>query len=119
ALVEAAMLDPPLLSADMAILDVDLRGLRETRELLVGRLGGNDARRLRPEIGKSHGEASGIEWMELHESGPGLVEQDVVAEMADTLQDHLGAIDRAVVGALLDHRDPEGARFAPSFRILD
>ena len=67
-------------------LHVDLRGLREARELLVGRLGGDDAGRLRAEVRQPHGEAAGIERMELHEAGPGLVEQDVVAEMADALR---------------------------------
>ena len=46
AFVEAPMLDPPALAADVAILHVDLRGLREARELLVGRLGGDDAGRV-------------------------------------------------------------------------
>ena len=56
-----------------------------------------------------HGEAPGIERMELHEAGPGFVEQDVVAEMADALEDHLGVVNRAVIGALLDHGDAERA----------
>ena len=75
-----------LLARDVAVLDVDLRGLREARELLVGRLGRDDARRVGPETGEPHGEAAGIERMELHEARPGFVEQDVVAEMADALR---------------------------------
>ena len=94
---------------DMAVLDVDLRGLREARQLLVGRLGRDDARRVGAEARQPHGEAAGIERMELHEAGPGLVEQDVVAEMADALEDHLGIVNRAVIGALLDDGDAERA----------
>ena len=61
---------------------------------------------------QAHGEMAAIDRMELHEAGPGLVEQDVVAEVADCFQDQLGVIDRAVVRALLDDRDAEG-RSAP------
>ena len=49
--VEAAVLDAPLLAADVTILDVDLRGLRKARELLVGRLRRDDAGRLRRRFG--------------------------------------------------------------------
>ncbi len=49
-LVEAAMFDAPRLALDVAVLDVNLRGLREARELLVRRLGGDDARRVGAEI---------------------------------------------------------------------
>ena len=34
-------------------------------------------------------------------------------------EDHLGTVDRAVIGALLDHGDAEGARLAPGLRVLD
>ena len=43
--VEAPMLDTPPLTFDVAVADVDLPGLRKARELLVGRLRGDDARR--------------------------------------------------------------------------
>ena len=48
-----------------------------------------------------------VERMEFHEARPGLVEQDIVAQMPDALDDPLGVVDRAVIGALLDHRDAE------------
>ena len=118
ALVEAPMLDPAFLASDVAVLDVDLRGLREARQLLVGRLGRDDARCVGIETRQPHGETPGIERMKLHEAGPGLVEQDVVAEMADTLEDHLGTVNGAVIGALLDDGDAERARLAPGFRVL-
>jgi hypothetical protein len=57
--------------------------------------------------------------MKLHEAGPGFVEQDVVAEVADGLEDHLGTVTRAVIGALFDDGDAERARLAPGFRIPD
>ena len=57
--------------------------------------------------------------MEFHEAGPGLVEQDVVAEVADLLANHAGVVDRAVVGALLDHRGPEWPFAPPGFRVGD
>ena len=55
--------------------------------------------------------------MELHEAGPGLVEQDVVAEMTDALQYHLGAVNCAVIGALLHHGDAERARLLPGIVV--
>ena len=117
--VEAAMLDAPLLALDVAIPDVDLRGLAEARELLVRRLRGDDAGTVRAEIRQAHGEAAGIERMELHEARPGLVEQDVVAEMADLLDDQAGVVDRAVVGALLDDGDAERPLALPRVLVLD
>ena len=119
ALVEAAMLDAPLLAADMAVPGVDLRGLRKARELLMRRLGGDDARRVGVEVLQPHGETACVERMELHEAGPGLVEQNVVAEAADLLEDHLGVVDRAVVGALLDDGDAERPLAPPGLLVLD
>ena len=87
AFVEAAMLDAPPLALDVAVAHVDLRGLREARELLVRRLRRDDARRVRAEALEPHREAALVERVELHEARPGLVEQDVVAEMADALDD--------------------------------
>ena len=85
ALVEAPVFDAALLACDMAVLDVDLRGLREARQLLVGRLGGDDSRRVGSKTRQPHGETPGIQRMKFHEAGPGFVEQDVVAEVPDAL----------------------------------
>ena len=109
----------PALAVDVAVLDVDLRGLAEARELLVGRLGGDDARALGAEVAEAHGEAAGIERVELHEARPRLVEQDVVAEVADLLDDQAGVVDRAVIGALLDHGDTERPRALPRLLVGD
>src|SRR3974390_3252654 len=38
--------------------------------------------------------------------------------MADALQDHLGAVDRAVISALLDHGDAERARLLPGIAVF-
>ncbi len=103
--------------AIVAVLDVDLRGLAEARELLVRRLGGDDAGRVGPEPLQSHGEPACIERVELHEAGPGLVEQDVIAERADLLDDQAGIVDRAVIGALLDHRDAERPLALPGLLV--
>ena len=58
AFVEAAMLDPAALALDVAVAHMDLRGLREARELLVRRLGGDDAGRVFVEVAQAHGEAA-------------------------------------------------------------
>ena len=52
-LVEAAVLDAPALALDVAVAHVDLRGLGEARELLVGRLRGDDAGRIRIEAARA------------------------------------------------------------------
>ncbi len=57
--------------------------------------------------------------MELHEACPGLVKQYVVAQRTDALDDPLGVVDRAVIGALLDHRDAEWALAFPSGLVFD
>src|ERR1700733_8312816 len=46
--------------------------------------------------------------MELHEARPSLVEHDIVAKAPDALDDALGVVDRAVIGALFDYRGAEG-----------
>ena len=117
--VEAAMLDAPALALDVAVAHVDLRRLGEARELLVGRLRGDDAGRVGVELREPHGEAAGIERVELHEARPCLVEQDVVAQVADLLDDALGVVDRAVIGALLDHRDAERPLAPPRLLVGD
>ena len=117
--VEAAVLDAPLLALNVAVPDMDLRGLAEARELLVRRLRGEDARAVGPQPGEAHGKAAGIERMKLHEARPRLVEQDVVAEMADLLDDGARVVDRAVVGALFDHCDAEGSLALPRLLVLD
>ena len=74
---------------------------------------------LRPQPLQSHGETAAIDRMEFHEAGPGLIEQDIVAQLAELLDDRLGAVDRAVVAALLDHRRAERPRPPPGFGIGD
>ncbi len=119
AFVEAPVLDAPALALDVAVAHVDLRSLGKARELLVRRLRREHARRGLAEVLQPHREAPLIERMEFHEAGPGLVEQDVVAQMADALHDPLGVVDRAVIGALLDHRDAERALALPGLGVLD
>ena len=117
--VETAMFDAPGLALDVPVLDVNLRRLREAGELLMRRLSRDDARRVGAEIGQAHGEMAGEKRMEFHESRPGLVEQDIIAEVADFLEDDFGIVDGAVVGALLDHRHAEGALARPGVLIPD
>ena len=113
------MLDPPLLAPDVVVLDVNLRGLGERGQLLVGRLGGDDAGVVRPQSLQPHGEAALVQRVKLEEAGPGFVEQDVVAQRPELFQNGAGVVDRAVVGALLDHRDPEWPLALPGLGIGD
>src|SRR5580658_8654415 len=57
--------------------------------------------------------------MKLHEARPGLIEHDVVAKPSDALDDALSIVNRAVIGALLDHRGPERALELPRVLVLD
>ena len=116
--VEPAMLDAPALALDVPVAHMDLRGLREARELLVRRLGRDDAGRCLAQVSQAHGEPALIERMKLHEARPGLIEHDVVAKPADALEDALSIVNRAVVGALLDHRGPERALLLPRVLVL-
>src|SRR5579863_594366 len=117
--VETAMLDAARLAADMAVFDVDLRRLREAGELLMRRLRRDDPRRVRAEIFEAHRKTPRIERVEFHETGPGLVEEDVVAKLADPLDDHVGAEDRAVIGALFDDADAERPLASPGLLMFD
>ena len=117
AFVEAAMLDPPALALDVTVAHMDLGGLRKTRELLVRGLGRDDSGRGFAQVLQAHREPALVERVKLHEAGPGLVEHDVLAQMSDALDDALGVIDRAVVGALLDHRGPERPLALPELAV--
>src|SRR3546814_14965798 len=52
-------------------------------------------------------------------AGPGLVEQDVIAQMADPLDHHLRVVDGAVIGALLQHGDAERPFALPGLLVGD
>jgi len=85
----------------------------------VGRLGRDDAGRLGAEILQPHRKAAGIERVEFHEAGPGLVEQNIVAERADLLENHFSVVDRAVISALFDHGDAERSLALPGLLIFN
>ena len=57
-----------------------------------------------PERAQAHGEAALVERVEFHEARPSLVEQNIVAEVADAVDDLFRIENGAVIGALLDHR---------------
>ena len=71
------------------------------------------------EVAQPHGEAAGVDRVKLHEAGPGFVEQDVIAERPDAREDFLRAVDRAVIGALLDNGGAERPLALPSVFVGD
>src|SRR5271170_598962 len=95
------------------------RSLRETSELLMRGLGGDDSGRIGAEILQPHRKTPGIERMELHEARPSLIEENIIAEFADALYDHFGAEDRPVIRTLLDDRHAERPLAVICFGILD
>ena len=104
--VQPAMVAVARLALDVAVLLVDLRGLGETGLLFVHRLGDEDARVVFVEV-EQHRRAVLHHRDELLVADPRRVEQDVVAQLADTV-DHLpGVVDGAVIGAQLNDRQTE------------
>ena len=89
AFVEAAMLDAAPLALDVPVAHMNLRGLREAGQLLVRRLGGDDAGRSFAKVAQAHREPSLVERVKLHETRPGLIEHDVFAKAADALDNAL------------------------------
>ena len=110
--VEALVLDIALLSAQVLVALVDLRGLRESGALLVHRLGGEKARHLRAQLFDAHRAVVLVQRMEGVVADPGLVPEDVVAQVPDLLHDLAHVVNRAVVGRELDAGEAERA-FGP------
>ena len=104
--VEALMRAVAALALDVAVLLVDLRGLRETGLLLMHGLRHEDARIFRSEIEKQR-RAVLHHRDELFIAHPGRVKEDVVAEVTNAVDDLTSVIDRAVVCAELDDRKAE------------
>ena len=97
------------LAAQMVILFMDLRRLRETGLLLVNGLGDKNARIVRGQLQQQR-RTVGHHRDKLLIAHPRRVEQDVIAEVADFIDHLAGVIDRAVIGSELDHRQTKRAR---------
>ena len=107
--VEALVLDEALLALDVLVALVDLRGLGESRALLVHRLRREQARHVGRELLDAHGTVVGEQRMKRVVADPGLVPQHVVTEVAYLLHDLAHVVDRAVVGGELDAGHAERA----------
>ncbi|MOA27871.1 hypothetical protein D3C78_1487740 [compost metagenome] len=85
---------------------MDERRLRQRRQQLVGRVGGEHRRRVGLVIERiaAHGEAPAIQWIEACVAVPGLVEVDAVAAMGQQVFGALGIQAHAVVGTVGHHR---------------
>ena len=118
-LVEALVLDEALLAADVLVALVDLRGLREARELLVHRLRREQTGRLGPEVLEAHRAVVLEQRVEGVVADPRLVPVHVVAQVADLLEHAAGVVDGAVVGRELDHAEPERALRVAARLVLD
>ena len=84
-----------------------------------GRLRGDDSGLVPIEVRQAHREPTGEQRMKFQESGPGLVKQDIIAEVADLAQQNADVIGRPVVSALLDHRGTERPFASPCLRVRD
>src|SRR4029453_5709394 len=116
-LVEALVLDEAPLATDVLVALVDLGSLREAGALLVDGLGGEQPRHLRPQGGEAHRAVVLEQRMEGVVPDPGLVPEDVLAQVPDLLEDLADVVDRAVVGRELDAREPEGTLRLVALRV--
>ncbi len=99
------------LAAQVVIFFVDLRGLREARLLFMHRLGDKDPRIVLIQIEQQR-RAVSHHRDKLLVTDPRRIKQDVVAQVADLIDHLAGVVDRAVVGAKLDHRQAERTRLS-------
>ena len=103
------------LTANMVILFMDLRRLREPGLLLVDRLGHENSRIVLVQFQQKRRRFRHHR-DKLLVADPGGVKEDVVAKVTD-LVDHLtGVVDRAIVGAELNDRQTERARLGGFLR---
>ena len=103
------------LTANVVILFMDLRRLREAGLLFVHRLGHENPRIVLVQFQQERGRFRHHR-NKLLVAHPGGVKEDVVAQMTD-LVDHLaGVVDRPVVGAKLNDRQAERTRLVGLFR---
>ena len=114
--VQAFMRAVTILTFDMAVFFVDLRGLREAGLLFVDRLGYEDTRIIRTEF-QEHRTAVAHHRNELFVTYPSGVKENVVAEVTDLFNDLFRVVDRAVVSTELDNRQTERTFFFRFFRI--
>ncbi len=105
--VEALMRDIARLAFYMAVLLMDLRGLREARLLLMHRLGNQNARIVFVQLQQQR-RAVGHHRDKLLVTHPGGVKQNVIAQVTNLIHHLTGVINGTVVGAQLDHRQTEG-----------
>jgi hypothetical protein len=117
--VEPLVLDIAGLPADMLVLLVDLARLGEAGALLVHGLGREKPRGVRPEALEAHRAVTGEQRMKGVVADPGLVPQDVVAEVPDLLQDLADVVDGSVIGRELDAGEAERTLGIGAALVLD
>ncbi len=105
--VEPLVIDEAPLPANVLVALVDLRCLREAGALLVHGLRREQPGHLGRQILDAHGAVIVEQRMKRVVADPRLVPQHVVAQVADLLVHLADVVDRAVVGAELDAREPE------------
>ena len=106
-IVEYLVVAVPRLVVDVIILFMDLRSLRKTGLLFMDRLDDEDTRIVVMQV-EEKGRAVLEHGNELFIADPGRIKEDVVAEMADAVDDVTGVVQRAVIGVELDDGQTEG-----------
>ena len=115
--VHALMRYVAILTLDVRVFLVDLRGHGETSLLFVNGLADEDARIFRSEVEQQR--AAVLHHRdELFVADPCGVEEDVIAEVADLIYDLASIIDAAVIGAELDDSEADRALCLCFYRIF-
>mgnify|MGYP007122824709 CR=1 FL=1 len=100
------MVTVPRLVVDVVILLMDLRSLRKAGLLFMYRLDDEDARIVVMQV-EEEGRAVLEHRNKLFIAGPSRIKEDVVAEVADAVDDVPGVVQRAVIGIELDDGQAE------------
>ena len=114
-IIQPLMRNIALLSFDVAVFLMDLRGLREAGLLLMHGLGDQDPRIVFVQLQQQR-RAVGHHRNKLLITHPGRVKQDVITQVSNLINHLTGVIDGAIVGAQLDHRQTERTRIACTAR---
>ena len=105
------MRDIALLTFDVAVFLVNLRGLGEAGLLFMHGLGNQNPRVVFVQLQQQR-RAVGHHWNKLLVTHPGRVKQDVITQVPNLIHHLAGVVDGAIVGAQLDHRQTERTRIA-------
>ena len=114
-IIQPLVRDIALLSFDVAVFFMDLRGLGEACLLFMHGLGNQNPRVVFVQLQQQR-RAVGHHRDKLLVTHPGGVKQDVITQVPNLIHHLTGVVDGAIVSAELDHRQTERTRIARTAR---